>query len=205
MVAANGGQEISRLQVWQTAHKKKDLVEGKVVYYGKTEVSVESYKKVFKSLRGEDSDPLSEPLDEMAVMISGGGKPHGHTSILNAVHKPTITLPRIRHMTSSSGVCMPPHPRRPTQTSDNARWAEAYEQLQEEFQQKMQEYDEASKASRRHESEQTKALFEALRTGAQPPQYVEPPVVPPLPRMPTKMEFLAQLYSGCPVSALPYY
>ncbi|KAM0892129.1 hypothetical protein ACQ4PT_025956 [Festuca glaucescens] len=71
MVAANGGQEIPRLQVWQTAHKKKDLVEGKVVYYGKTEESVESYKKAFKSLRGEDSDPLLEPLDEMAAMISG--------------------------------------------------------------------------------------------------------------------------------------
>ncbi|KAM0890949.1 hypothetical protein ACQ4PT_026725 [Festuca glaucescens] len=42
MVAANGGQEIPRIQVWQTAHKKKELVEGKVVYYGKTEVSVES-------------------------------------------------------------------------------------------------------------------------------------------------------------------
>ncbi|KAM0902665.1 hypothetical protein ACQ4PT_019161 [Festuca glaucescens] len=158
--------EIPRLQVWQTAHKKKDLVEGKVVYYGKTKESMESYKKAFKSLRGEDSDPL----DEMAVMISGGGKPHGRTSILN-----------------------------------EARRVEAYEQLQEKFQQKMQEYDEASKASRRHESEQTKALFEALRTGAQPPQYVEPPVVPPLPRMPTKTEFLAQLYGGTPVSAFPYY
>ncbi|KAM0911615.1 hypothetical protein ACQ4PT_013339 [Festuca glaucescens] len=71
MVAANGGQEIPRLQVWQTAHKKKDLVEGKVMYYGKTEQSVENYKKAFKSLRGKDSDPLLEPLNEMAVMISG--------------------------------------------------------------------------------------------------------------------------------------
>ncbi|KAM0883019.1 hypothetical protein ACQ4PT_031908 [Festuca glaucescens] len=168
MVAANGGQEIPRIQVWQTAHKKKELVEGKVVYYGKTEESVESYSKAFKALHGEDSDPLSQPLDEMAVMISGGGKPHGRTSILNAVNKPTITLPQIRHMTSSSGVCLPPRPRHPTQTSDDA-------------------------------------LFEALRAGAPPPLYVEPPVVPPLPKMPTKTEFLAQLYGRTPVSALPYY
>ena len=118
-MAANGGQEIPRIQVWQAAHKKKELVEGKVVYYGKTEESVDSYKKAFKSLHGEDSDPLSEPFDEMAVMISGHGKPHGRTSILNEVHKPTITLPRIRNMTSSSGVCMPPRPRRSTQTSDD--------------------------------------------------------------------------------------
>ncbi|KAM0913789.1 hypothetical protein ACQ4PT_011931 [Festuca glaucescens] len=205
MVAANGGQEIPRIQVWQTAHKKKELVEGKVVYYGKTEVSVESYSKAFKSLHGEDSDPLSQPLDEMAVMISGQGKPHGRTAILNAVHKPTITLPRIRHMTSSSGVCMPPRPRRPTQTSDDDRVEEAYEQLQEEFQQKMHEYEVASIASRQHDREQTKALFEALRAGAPPPLYVEPPVVPPLPKMLTKTEFLAQLYGGTPVSALPYY
>ncbi|KAK1633191.1 hypothetical protein QYE76_007506 [Lolium multiflorum] len=201
MVAANGGQEIPRIQVWQTAHKKKELVEGKVVYYCKTEVSMESYKKAFKSLCGEDSDPLSEPLDEMAAMISSGGKPHGRTSILNAVHKPTITLPRIRHMTSSSGVCMPPRPQRSTQTSDEARVAEAYEQLQEEFQQKMHEYEEACSASSQHNREQTKALFEAPRTSSQPPQYVEPPVVPPLPRMPTKMEFLAQLYGGTPGSS----
>ncbi|KAM0837948.1 hypothetical protein ACQ4PT_061304 [Festuca glaucescens] len=152
MVAANGGQEIPRIQVWQTAHKKKELVEGKVVYYGKTEVSVESYSKAFKSLHGEDSDPLSQPLDEMA-----------------------------------------------------ARMEEAYEQLQEEFQQKMHEYEVASIASRQHDREQTKALFEALRAGPPPPLYVEPPVVPPLPKMLTKTEFLAQLYDGTPVSGLPYY
>ncbi|KAM0919313.1 hypothetical protein ACQ4PT_008241 [Festuca glaucescens] len=205
MVAANGGQEIPRIQVWQTAHKKNELVEGKVMYYGKTEVFVESYSKAFKSLHGDDSDPLSQPLDETAVMISGQGKPHGRTAILNAVHKPTITLPRIRHMTSSSGVCMPPRPRRPTQTSDDARVEEAYEQLQEEFQQKMHEYEVASIASRQHDREQTKALFEALRAGAPLPLYVEPPVVPPLPKMLTKTEFLAQLYGGTPVSDLPYY
>ncbi|KAM0840277.1 hypothetical protein ACQ4PT_059769 [Festuca glaucescens] len=129
MVAANGGQEIPRIQVWQAAHKKKELVEGKVVYYGKTEESVDSYKKAFKSLHGEDSDPLSEPFDEMAVMISGHGKPHGRTSILN------------------------------------------------------------------------EALFAALTAGAPPPQYVEPPVVPQLPKMPTKAEFLAQFHCGTPGSS----
>ncbi|KAM0861342.1 hypothetical protein ACQ4PT_045956 [Festuca glaucescens] len=201
MVAANGGQEIPRIQVWQAAHKKKELVEGKVVYYGKTEESVDSYKKAFKSLHGEDSDPLSEPFDEMAVMISGHGKPHGRTSILNEVHKPTITLPRIRNMTSSSGVCMPPRPRRLTQTSDDARMTEAYEQLQEEFQHKMHEYEVANSASREHMQEQTKALFAALTAGAPPPQYVEPPVVPPLPKMPTKVEFLAQFHGGTPGSS----
>ncbi|KAM0840276.1 hypothetical protein ACQ4PT_059769 [Festuca glaucescens] len=170
MVAANGGQEIPRIQVWQAAHKKKELVEGKVVYYGKTEESVDSYKKAFKSLHGEDSDPLSEPFDEMAVMISGHGKPHGRTSILN-----------------------------------EARMTEAYEQLQEEFQHKMHEYEVANSASREHMQEQTKALFAALTAGAPPPQYVEPPVVPQLPKMPTKAEFLAQFHCGTPVSALPYY
>ncbi|KAM0828656.1 hypothetical protein ACQ4PT_067408 [Festuca glaucescens] len=187
------------------AHKKKDLVGGEVAYYGKVTESVKKYTEAFKKLHGEDSDPLSQPLDETAVMISGVGKPHGRTSILNAVHKPTITLPRIRHITSSSGMCMPPRPWHSTQTSDDARWEETYEQLHAEFQQKMQEYEEAATAARRHESEQTKALFLAMRTGAQPPEYVEPPVVPPMPRLPSKTEFLAQLYGRTPVSALPYY
>ncbi|KAM0862827.1 hypothetical protein ACQ4PT_045006 [Festuca glaucescens] len=88
---------------------------------------------------------------------------------------------------------------------ERARVAEAYEQLQEEFQQKMHGYEVACSASRQHDREQTKALFEALRTGAPPPLYVEPPVVPPLPKMPTKTEFLAQVYGRTPVSALPYY
>ncbi|KAM0906454.1 hypothetical protein ACQ4PT_016760 [Festuca glaucescens] len=122
-------KKIPQIQVWQAAHKKKDLVGGEAAYYSKVAQSMKDYTEAFKSLHGEDSDPLSQPLDEMAVVISGGGKPHGRTTILSAVHKPTTTLPRIRHITSSSGVCMPPRPRRSTQTSDNARWEEAYEQL----------------------------------------------------------------------------
>jgi hypothetical protein len=101
------------------AHQKKKLVEGKVEYYGNAPEKIEKYSEMFKKLHGEDSDPLSQPLDETAVMISGGGKPHGRTSILYAVHKPTITLPRIRHITSSSDVCMPPRPRRSIKTSDD--------------------------------------------------------------------------------------
>ncbi|KAM0901749.1 hypothetical protein ACQ4PT_019762 [Festuca glaucescens] len=205
MVAANGGHEIPEIQVWQSTHKKKDLVGGEVANYGKVTESMKNYTEVFKSLHGEDSDPLSQPLNETAVMISGRGKPHGRTSILSAVHKPATTLPRIRYITLSSGVCMPPRPWRSTQTSNDARWEEAYEQLQEEFQKKMQEYEEAATAARRHESKQTKALFLAMRTVAQPPEYVEPPVVPPMPRLPSKTEFLAQLYGGTLVSALPYY
>ncbi|KAM0871341.1 hypothetical protein ACQ4PT_039465 [Festuca glaucescens] len=156
MVAANVGQEIPEIQVWQAAHKKKDLIGGEVAYYGKVTESVKNYTEAFKKLHGEDSDPLSQPLDETAVTISGGGKPHGRISILNAVHKPTITLSRIWNITSSSGVCMPPHPRRSTQTSDDACWEEAYEQLHAEFQQKMQEYEEAATTARWHEREQTK-------------------------------------------------
>jgi hypothetical protein len=44
-----------------------------------------------------------------------------------------------------------------------------------------------------------------MKTDAQPPEYVEPPVVPLMPMMPTETEFPAQLYDGTPVSALPYY
>ncbi|KAM0896782.1 hypothetical protein ACQ4PT_022994 [Festuca glaucescens] len=205
LVAANGGQEIHRLTVWQKAHEKKDPVGGAVTYYGKRDNKVDNYKKAFKALHGADSDPLSEPVDETVVMIAGGGQPHGRPAILSVVHKPTISLPRIRHITSSSGMPMPPRPCRSTQSFDDARIEEAYEQVQVEFQQKMQEYEEAAMAFRRHGSKQTKALFLAMRTGAQPPEYVDPPVVPPAPRLPTKQEFFAQFYDGTLVSALPYY
>ncbi|KAM0836601.1 hypothetical protein ACQ4PT_062213 [Festuca glaucescens] len=205
MVAANGGQEIHQLIVWQKAHERKDPVGGAVKYYGNSDKKVENYKKAFKALHGANSDPLSEPVDEMAVMIAGGGQPHGRPAILSAVHKPTISLPRIWHITSGSTTPMPPRPRRSTQSFDDARIEEAYDQVLVEFQQKMQEYEEVAMAFRQHESEQTKALFLAMRTGAQPPEYVDPPVVPPAPRLPTKQEFFAQFYDGTPVSALPYY
>ena len=118
-VAAHGGQEIHRLTVWQMAHEKKDPVSGAVTYYNDAPKKVDKYKKAFKALHGADSDPLSEPVDEMAVMISGGGQPHGRPAILGAVHKPTITLPRIRHITSSSSMPMPSRPRRSTQSVDD--------------------------------------------------------------------------------------
>ena len=91
----------------------------------------------------------------------------------------------------------------------------------------MQEYEEAAMAFRRHESEQTKVTccpFKLLlqvsnffplpcmtcklpcrRTNAQPPEYVDSPTIPPMPRMPSKQEFLAHLTIGTLVSTLPYY
>ena len=118
-MAANGGQEIHRLTVWQKAHEKKDPVGGAVTYYGKSDKKVENYKKAFKALHGAYSDPLSEPVDETVVMIIGGGQPHGRPAILGAVHKPTITLPQIRHIILSSGIPMPSRPRRSTQSIDD--------------------------------------------------------------------------------------
>ena len=118
-MAANEGQEIHRLTVWQMAHEKKDPVSGVVTYYNNAPEKVANYVKVYKELYGEDSDPLSAPIDEKVLVICGGGQPHGRPVILSAVHKPTCTLPRLRHITSSPGMSMPPRPRRSTQPSDD--------------------------------------------------------------------------------------
>jgi hypothetical protein len=48
------------------------------------------------------------------------------------------------------------------------------------------------------------ALVLAMRTGAPIPEFVDPPLEPPMPRLSMKQEFIAQFYDGTSVSALPY-
>jgi hypothetical protein len=46
-VAANGGQDIPDVQVWQMAHKKKVVEDGKDPYYGTTSVDLSEYSSRF--------------------------------------------------------------------------------------------------------------------------------------------------------------
>ena len=111
-MAANGGQDIPDVLVWKEAHKKKVVERGMDPYYGTTSRDLEEYASEFKKLHGEDSEPLSQPLDETAVMISGTGKKHGRLRILDAVVESTTTLTRIRATSTSDTLSFPPRPRR---------------------------------------------------------------------------------------------
>ncbi|KAM0903463.1 hypothetical protein ACQ4PT_018676 [Festuca glaucescens] len=94
-VTANAGKPVPEVLAWQKAHKKKEVVPGTDPYYGTTSYDLEQYTIAIKKLHGKDSDPLSEPLDETAVMISRDGGRHGRLRILDAVVKPTTTLTRV--------------------------------------------------------------------------------------------------------------
>ncbi|KAM0852469.1 hypothetical protein ACQ4PT_051736 [Festuca glaucescens] len=106
-------------------------------------------------LHGEDSEPLSQPLDETAVMISGTGKRHGRFRILDALVESSTTLTRVRATSTSDTLSMLPRPRRggSTQTCGDDRWEEAYDQLHEVYLQKMQEYEEAVNVADSHQNE----------------------------------------------------
>jgi hypothetical protein len=111
-VASNGGQDIPDFLVWKEAHKKKEVVAGTNPYYGTTTHDLEEYSSEFKRLHGEDSEPLPQPLDSTAVMISGTGKRHGCFRILDALVESSTTLTRVRATSTSDTLSMLPHPRR---------------------------------------------------------------------------------------------
>jgi hypothetical protein len=57
--------------------------------------STKGYENEYKRLHGEDSRPLEEPIDEMALMISGTGRQYGRLKMLHSVVESTITLSQI--------------------------------------------------------------------------------------------------------------
>ena len=70
-----------------------------------------AYSEVAKELRGPQFDPSEEEIDPEALMISGGGKHHGSTSMCNGfVHCPE-TLPQIKARQTSSAPALRPRPR----------------------------------------------------------------------------------------------
>src|SRR4051812_10073336 len=69
-----------------------------------------TYSEVAKELHGPQFDPSEEEIDPEALMISGGGKYHGSTSMcIGFVHCPE-TLPQIKLRKTSSAPAIQPRP-----------------------------------------------------------------------------------------------
>src|SRR3954464_15505882 len=70
-----------------------------------------AYSEVAKEICGPQFDPSEEEMDPEALMISGGGKYHGSTSMFNGfIHCPE-TLPQIKARQTSSAPAVRPRSR----------------------------------------------------------------------------------------------
>ena len=54
-------------------------------YFGKAKENKERYCEEFAKLHPEVEDPMSKPIDEVALMLAGDSKPHGRTSCVAGV------------------------------------------------------------------------------------------------------------------------
>ena len=70
-----------------------------------------AYSEVAKELRGPQFDPSEEEMDPEALMIAGGGKYHGSTSMCNGFVPCPETLPQIKARQTSSAPPVRPRPR----------------------------------------------------------------------------------------------
>ena len=81
-------------------------------YFGKAKENKEKYCEEYAKLHPEVEDPMSEPIDEVAMMLAGSGQPHGRPACLAGGFKPQrnftqikATLPSGSYGTSSRTTC----------------------------------------------------------------------------------------------------
>ncbi|XP_071680943.1 uncharacterized protein [Lolium perenne] len=82
------------------------------MYYGKAKENKERYCEEYAKLHPEVEDPMTEPVDEVAMMLAGYGQPHGRPACLAGGFKPQrnftqikATLPSGSYATSSRTTC----------------------------------------------------------------------------------------------------
>ncbi|XP_071681863.1 uncharacterized protein [Lolium perenne] len=84
-------------------------------YYGNAKAAKEDYCDMVKSRHPEVDDPLSIPVDEESLVLSGHGRPHGRFPWLNKAVKPThsTSYTRLKHTLTADSPQPRPRPARP--------------------------------------------------------------------------------------------
>ncbi|XP_071681446.1 uncharacterized protein [Lolium perenne] len=197
------GKPLTNLGAWKMSHKKTKVDKPREEkYYGKSGTYLQNYATAFKKLHGEDSQPLEEEVDETVVIVSGLGKRHGRHQILDGVIAPTTTLTQVRASSMSSSQLIPPRPRPGgSRQAFDTSLDEAYNRLYESYEEKLEEYVKSVEAHDAYQASHNAAVMAYITTGVQPTMGSPPPPKPPLPRIPTREEFLASVASGIPGSA----
>jgi hypothetical protein len=110
------GREVGEMEAW--THMKlvtpgpNEPRPAPEMYYGKAKENKERYCEEYAKLHPEVEDPMTEPVDEVAMMLAGSGQPHGRPACLAGGFKPQrnftqikATLPSGSYATSSRTTC----------------------------------------------------------------------------------------------------
>ncbi|XP_071681354.1 uncharacterized protein [Lolium perenne] len=104
-------------------------------YYGNAKAAKEDYCDMVLSRHPEVDDPLSIPIDEESLVLSGHGRPHGRFPFLNKVVKPTpaTSYTRLKHTLTADSPQPRPRPARPP--AYDPEFEAAFEACNEAYQQ----------------------------------------------------------------------
>ncbi|KAM0857508.1 hypothetical protein ACQ4PT_048469 [Festuca glaucescens] len=185
------GRELGEMEAWE--HMKlvtpgpNDPRPAPAKYFGKAKENKEKYCEEYAKLHPEVEDPMSEPIDEVAMMVVGGGQPHGRPACLAGGFKPErnftqikATLPSGSYGTSSRTTC---------RSRTEAHLEEAYAAAYEEYLEKVQEHDLVKDTYFQWSSNQMATLTRFMMTGVREETQPEPPHPGPTPVFPSKEEF----------------
>nr|XP_051222090.1 uncharacterized protein LOC127340370 [Lolium perenne] len=139
------GRELGEMEAW--THMKlvtpgpNEPRPAPEMYYGKAKENKERYCEEYAKLHPEVEDPMTEPVDEVAMMLAGSGQPHGRPACLAGGFKPQrnftqikATLPSGSYATSSRTTCR-------SRVEVDTQLEEAYAVAYEEYLEKIKEHD----------------------------------------------------------------
>ncbi|KAK1630677.1 hypothetical protein QYE76_004992 [Lolium multiflorum] len=167
-------------------------------YYGNAKAAKEDYCDMVKSRHPEVDDPLSIPVDEESLVLSGRGRPHGRYPFLNKAVKPTpaTSYTRLKHTLTADSPQPRPRPARPP--TYDPEFEAAFEACNEAYQQAAAQWNRQNTAYMAYIGE----MMISMSTGTPPPARVT--VAGDMPIMPSKAAFAATYYGSTPeVSSLP--
>ncbi|XP_051208837.2 uncharacterized protein [Lolium perenne] len=110
------GRELGEMEAWThmklVTPRPNEPRPAPEMYYGKAKENKERYCEEYAKLHPEVEDPMTEPVDEVAMMLAGSGQPHGRPACLAGGFKPQrnftqikATLPSGSYATSSRTTC----------------------------------------------------------------------------------------------------
>ncbi|XP_071684935.1 uncharacterized protein [Lolium perenne] len=161
-------------------------------YYGNAKAAKEDYRDMVKSRHPEVDDPLSIPVDEESLVLSGHGRPHGRFPWMNKAVKPThsTSYTRLKHTLTADSPQPRPRPARPPAYDPD--FEAAFEACNEAYQQAVAQWNRQNTAYMTYLSE----MMISMSTGTPPPDRVT--VAGDMPIMPSRAAFAATYYGSTP-------
>ena len=100
MQESDMGDTFTHLTTWKRMKQKKpDLMQPQPSlpeYYGSSEEDLRTYCDTVQAFYPKVDDPFQEDVDERALVLASGGRPHGRGRVLDKVARPDMNLSRVK-------------------------------------------------------------------------------------------------------------